>query len=557
MFNRVAILVLITGIAIFFYGAVVKLHVPLVEWEGRYISAAEQVVHGQRSLLPGENPPLYIWYLAFWFKLFGVDPAIGRIANIFALSLTTLIIFFTTKSISNKACGYFAAAAYLLNPAVIQGSALMDLADTSLLPLIFILLVWAIVKDSQGRSPRFSTLFIALTVAFCFWLKITSALALMVSICLGLFLTRLRQNAPRIIKGIISGSAVFLISWIVISLMIWNKKVTLEILAAPFMSFRGVAFEGSLMNRMLSFVLNSLRIIFWLSPFAIFACLSIWKLSWQRSDNKGYLLNFLGWVSFIYFFSYLIVGGASWGFPRYYAAILPLFAVLIGIFAEEVFAKFSRRAVFIFFTLVIGLLIIYLFLLSDPVFLLTLGFKKAVLSGFVGLFIKHFVSEGFLYIMLPFLALVLFRRDFRDENFIYKIMVILYIGIIVSHLSLDIKQARASFGTSYEYGTQGRSDVIAFVLRQIEKKDTVMATSGLLYELREKDVPPVGCDVWYSEERVLKFLQESKPKVVIIGLTTHTVRELQGIRNHAKINAILTSEYTQYSIGTYRVWVRK
>jgi len=302
-----------------------------------------------------------------------------------------------------------------------------------------------------------------LAIALCFWLKVISALVLTVSIFFWLFIKRRSVHSnegKRIILGTILGIIIFLLSWIGFSLIFLDKSACPQVFSVLlyYLKTRIITTEHFFL-RMAKFLLHSLRIIFWFSPFLLLLFLYILRLIREKYyGEQPWYLSFLGWVSFFYFFSYLIIGGTSWGFPRYYAAILPFFIVLIAIFVAPIIKKFTNRETSVFLVSIIGLSLIYPFLLEDPLLLLNVGFKKAMLFGNMEIFAINFLGQGFFYFVLPVFIVIFFGKTFLNKNFIDKVIVFLFAGIIVSNISMDIRQAKAAHITSYEYGAQGKNE---------------------------------------------------------------------------------------------------
>lgn len=549
------------AILVFLVGVFVKLDAPLVEWDETYLSAAELIVQKGKLTAPGDNPPLYILFLAQWFTFFGQSASIARLANAVVLLLTGYVVYQTAKSLGNKKSGMLAAAVYLLTPVVIQGSTLMDTGDTSLLPLGFSLFMWMVIRGFQTSFSRLNIFLVALALTLCFWLKITSSIGLLVGVCFWLLLKRKSlhpDSRKAVIAGIILGIIFFLTTWISFSMILLDKNSCSTVLLFPFSSFRTNLTEVSLFIKITKTILYALRIAFWFSPFLLVLFLSIpWLIKRQEYRENSVYLSFLGWTGFFYFFGYLIIGGSSWGFPRYQAAILPFFTVSIAVFITPLLNIFTRKEVSVFFGSIICIVLLYSFVLDDPLLLLNLKFKEAVLSGSIGSFVmKFFVTVAF-YLTIPMFTIFILRGALFNKNFMEKFALFLFIGIITSNLFLNIKHIKSADATSYEYGARGKNEVVAFVLGQIDKGDTVLATPQFLYEFSHKQVPNVPWRVWISTGSVFKELRESKPKVFILGLTTHTVRQLQDIHAHPQIKSILNKEYQLYKIGTYSVWIKR
>lgn len=556
---KLAHIVFFLSLFVFLIGVLVKLNAPLVEWDWLYFSAAENWSRGINSVWVSDHPPLYPMFLTLWFWVFGANVFVARLANVFCIFATTLVIYRLAGSFSNREVGLWAAALYLVNPVTIQGATLVAGTDTTLLSLMSVLLVWCIFR--VYCNPRnINILTTGLIVALCFWAKVTSALALLAGIFAYVLIYSKTRDRPwvKLILGCILGVGIFLVSWTIVSLILWGKQSWITVLINPWIQLRSKAESGNLLIKMVHSALYGLRIIFWFSPFLL--ALVGWKIQliWRarRTESFNYFILF-AWVTLFYFLGYAIIGGTAWGFPWYHAAILPWFALLGGIFIQPLAAKLTRRETFVICLLSFALFIVYTILFEDPLLLLNLRLKEVMLFGNLCVFIKNLLFQGFFYLVLPVFAVFSLPKALLNKELTNKLLISLFAGIIISNVSLDFKQAKASYITSYEYGAQGKNEVVRTVLKQINQGDMVLATSEFLYEFRDKEVSYAPWRVWSSVETIFDGVEKLKPKVIIMGLTTHTFEQWRDFIGHEKLQLTLKQRYEVRSIGTYRVWFRE
>ena len=130
---------LYTSVVIFLLGSITKISVPLAEWDHMSLCAAESWAKGIDKAWVFDHPPLYPFFLTALFKLFGPSVEIARLGNILSVLLTAIVLFRLASQLFNRDTAAWAVFFYLLSPVCIQGTSSMDMADTSLLPLSFIL----------------------------------------------------------------------------------------------------------------------------------------------------------------------------------------------------------------------------------------------------------------------------------------------------------------------------------------------------------------------------------------------------------------------------------
>lgn len=548
---------LFLSIVVFLSGVSQNLNAPLAEWDRVCLSAAENWSKGISSAWLFDHPPLYPAFLALVFRIFGVSVSVARLANVLCVLVTTLVTYKLASRLSNREAGLWAVALYLLCPISIQGMTSMDVADTSLLPLGFVLLAYCINR-TYYKPNVLNAAIVGFVVAFCLWAKVTSTLALVVGVLFYPLINR-KGLTPwlKIATGSILGCGIFLITWVSISIPLWGNNSCFTVLATPWSAISVTINDADLFGKFLAFGLYSLRIAFWFSPF--FLALWMWKVwsIWRTRKEGGFAsLDLLSWVTFFYFFGYLIIGGTNWGFPRYHAAILPLIAVLIGISVQNITGKLGKRETLILLGLISSLCLIYVFILYDPLLFLNMKLKEAMLFGNVTATFIEGILQGFLFLTLPIFVIPFFLKFFPSNHIKDKIILVLCIAALTTMCSLDLKQVCATYTTSYQYGAREKNEAIETVSNYIRKGELVLATPEFLYELRDKNVPYVSWQVWQSPGAISKAIKKLEPKVIILGLTTHTLEQLQWMFHDPIIQLQLNQDFKRYRVGTYFIWLR-
>jgi hypothetical protein len=549
---------LFLSISFFVIGFVSKIDAPLLEWDHVVLKAAQNWSKGINSPWIFDHPPLYPMILTVPFLLFGATFQVARITNAFYILLTAWFIFKLSKYLSNRNSGLWAAVIYLLSPSVIQGSLSMDVADANLLPLGFVLFAWSCVFASNIPRSFLQKILVGLTIAFCFWAKVTASMALFVGILTYPFINPKKRDNDwlRIVVGCLIGGAVFIVTWISISFVFWGKESCMSILSAPWVALKSNLESSNFMMRLSSLGLNLLRIVFWFSPF--FLILVFWQ-DWLLWKNRNKLnlsrIAFLGWISFLYFLVFLVVGGTNWGFPRYHMAILPIFIVLVSVSFQSLITNITKKEIITFISAVIFIFIIYVFLFDDLLLLLNLKFKEAILFGNFRSFAMKSLLQGGLFLAFPF-SLLFLPRLFSSRSLRERIIFVLLMAMISSYFAVDFKQCRAPYSTFYQYGAEGKEELLSKAIEEINAGETILATAEFLYALKIEISPRIAWGIWRSNENLLEAVRQ-RPKAIIMGLTTHTLDQLRYVFKNSKMQDILNFEYKMYRIGSYFLWIRK
>lgn len=163
------------ALALFAAGTAVKLSSPLVEWDYISILQAAAWAKGGKFFVP-DHPPLYSFLLSL-FSGHSYSLVLFRVLNLLAVSLTAILLYVFSRKYLGKRLSLMAAVFYLLTPAVIQGVSVLDYADTSWLPLVFLLLLKLAADLGAGFSAG-GWLALAATAVLCLSFKITSSAVL-------------------------------------------------------------------------------------------------------------------------------------------------------------------------------------------------------------------------------------------------------------------------------------------------------------------------------------------------------------------------------------------
>lgn len=553
---------LVPALALFLLGTLTKLETPLAEWDYVSIDAAQNWAKGINREWLFDHPPLYPFFLTILFKVFGSSIVVARIGNTFCIVLTGLLLFRTASILFNRNAANWAMMLYFMSPVCIQGVISMDVADTSLLPLVFVFTTHSLIMNTLLPCCK-NTGLLAFGVGLCFWAKVTSSIALITGFWGGILIVlllgekRIRKTWFLNLLGIVAGLLGFLLSWLMISSFLWGREACMAVFRAVGASL--FSQQGYSFNLMQS-IRHVVIILTWFSPYFIFIWLyGSWILAGKNrtgADQENVILLLIG-VTLFYFTGYAFIGGTNWGFPRYHDAILPLLCLFSGCLVSRFIGEMDHKTFRVFTISLLFLAMLLVFLTNDPLYFFNLQVKEMLLSN-VGL---QTITKHILTVFLPLYGLPIVIGTFvslysqRTHNRRIFITCVL-VGSFATMISLNIQQLHASYRTSTEYGATGKNDMVERVRQQIGVGDYVLATPQFTYELRDQKIHTGGWRVWESRERFYEFVSHQKPSAVIAGLTVNTYEQLKWLLSEDTQN-YLDQEYTRERIGTYFLWLKK
>ncbi|MHB8910439.1 MAG: ArnT family glycosyltransferase [Syntrophales bacterium] len=537
----------------------------MAEWDYISIDAAQHWAQGINKEWLFDHPPLYPFFLTILFKFFGSSIVVARMGNIFSAVLTGLILFHTAAVLFNRNAAIWIMTLYFMSPVCIQGVISMDVADTSLLPLVFAFTTHSIVMNVLNPCFK-NTGRLALGVGLCFWAKVTSSIALITGfgggILIFLILGRksIRKTWLLNLLGVAAGLLGFLLSWVMISSFLWGREACITLFHATGVSLFSQQGAPNYSFKLIQIGRHAVIILAWFSPYFIFTWLyDSWILAGENrtgSDQDNVILLLIGTTLF-YFIGYALIGGTNWGFPRYHVAILPLLCLFSGFLVSRFIGEMDRKAFRMFNISILFLVIFLIFFTNDPLYFFNIRMKERLLSN-VGLqtLMKHALT-----IFLPFYGLPIVIGTFvalYSQRIHHRQVFItcLLVGSFATMISLNILQLLAPYRTSTEYGASGKNEVIEKVRQRIRVGDYVLATPQFVYELRDQKIHSDGWQVWESRERFYEYISHQRPSAIIAGLTVNTYEQLKWLLSEDN-QCYLDQDYNLERIGTYFLWLKK
>lgn len=292
----------------------------------------------QREQWATWHPPLYIFTLGLWIRLFGDGEAATRSLGVLCQLLAAGIAFDVARRVVEQAggsrtrglvAGLITLAVLLVNPLSIQAAQILDI-DNTVLTLLLAVAVWLAIR-LPGRWDGRTILGLGVLFALLLWSKLTTPWIMLAA----LVFTRFFQGLG--VRGALDGLAVgalgvtlFLVAWLGISgLTGMPIDYTLTVLSRE--AEESSVSSSARLATLPAFLNGVAPAILWLGPFFCLLFVGaglprLWSLVRGRGLVPGDLLVVVGAVIYLVYFAKL-----AGNLPKYHIAMLPLWAAACGV----------------------------------------------------------------------------------------------------------------------------------------------------------------------------------------------------------------------------------
>ncbi len=517
---------------------------------------AAKALYNQRKAY-ADSPHLYARSVEFAFRLFGESEEAARLPGILSGLLSIALVFILIRTLipegktSRNPLAAWGALFYGATPAVIQGSVIIDVDNTILVPSILFLFL-AVAKVEQEKKVKWF-IFLAFAVAVALWCRVTTPFVVVLLLLFYLFVD---QNSFRFkgvsVGAILLGALIFLASWyfycqttgMTFSLP-WNYS--LEALKerthrtgalTPFRVFQDLVY-----------------LTLWLGPltallffiFAIRRFLPFFKKpGWNREDI------FLA-GSLVILGGYTLVGGATFGFPKYHCPGIPLMVIWLGGTAGQQRIDLSHEGLRLrdIFFVAVAAFLIQIFVAGDILYFLRYEWREFLAFGLSTP--SEIFKNSAVRITLYFFALIILfligLRFFFRKNPTWLVMV-MSLGL---NLGMGFLQSTADYQTGYDYGAKGAKEAARFLRDRVPAKSVVIAPREIFYYLGY-DKSNRG---WLPPEALEKRLRDSKTSAFVISVVAQTVDQIQTISNADSLQKLLHRQFDSFTVGSFKIWIHK
>ncbi len=444
---------------------------------------------------------------------------------------------------------FWATLVYLISPLAVQGSVLVDI-DTTILTTFSTFFLYYLISTMQKPSAYQG---VALSVLWggCLIVKVTT------SLLLGPLAALVHLQ-----RGDWKRQCIFLLELFSIALLIYLAFTFIysysrgldplsPILHKSARIVSGLSSEDS--NILLSWIKRSLRLILWVSPFALLLYLvavsQIWRSFLNNKVIDGPVLLALYTLTILVV--YIAVKGSGYGFPRYHLPMLPAMCVLIGLQVGRL--RLTRGQILLALVLLV-LQLAYYFQLNTDFFYAAYTFhERTVLAvepmpdAAVGL-----AKTGLAYLLPFFGAVVVFYLlRLRSTVPVMLAAVVVFVPLSLSQIFI---QKDTPYATNYMYGESGIREAAVFMKDAVKSDQRIVCPTDLAYYLERKQAYLSASEV-FTDNSVGRLVADRQIRALIFrdGFFAHrhfgkTLKELQ---------PVLDSSFWLHRIGSFFIYLRR
>ena len=558
--------ILIAAWVLFTCCAVARIGQPVTQDELWWLVAAKTLISTglpQQYSDPGRlvvhSPHLYLHSLISAFRLFGGSEAIARFPGIISGWISIALIFFIVRSCA-KGSGAgsmewaaWTAFSYATIPAVVQGAAIIDIDMTLLIPPI-LLLFWFTFE--YLRSPRlFWGVWVGLALCLALWVKVTTPVILAIYLLMYSFVARISLRQRLAYMGaILMGILLFVGSW----------NVYCHYAHVPFAEpFRYTlqAFWGRSIKPdtagLSQVVLSLFFFTLWIGiPLTILfvgisvrrGCEFIKRCTLHPTD----LFLFGGLVLIV---GYTLVGGASFGYPKYQMPAISLLLVYIGLLGTRLGEGIGGKGYGWVCAICSILVLAQYFLIGDLLYPFKYAMREALAYDLPSYrqILGTAILKGTLLVILAAVLYCLGRKRIPSGHTLLLLLVI----SLGSNTGMTIRQGAADYHTGYNYGGRGTIETAEYIRGIVPLDGVVIGPSELIYYLNRPSSPYVSNALWTDGAKLGSILHRRTTAVLAYGISTNTVEQIRTILKDESIQGILRRDYQRVERGSYQIWIRK
>lgn len=508
------------------------------------------------------NPPLYYYVLALFFQLFGVSDVAARIPGIIGTIGTGLLLFaigrMTTED-RDKGCliGSLASVLYLLNPATIQGALIVDI-DCALLPVLSVTMIVCFLWAVRGNGGGYWIL-CGLSLCVSLWAKLTTPLLLLGIIALYIMVDRgLRSGIHKAAIVAFWGIGGFLLSWGLYTKMkhipFWYP---FDYLVGSFVTKQ---LTGSAWERLNLAFRSFTQLSLWWSPFLLLLALigGFERIKRFFQNRRMIIWDALALFFFSGALAYILVGGITFGFPKYHAPFLPIVSFLLAGYLVYMIGETSKRELMIIALFIAGGVVWCIYLVGDPLLTLNFALRDAMIhdplntQNIIRDFLRQIALSCLLAVVMVTACCLLFMRSGLYRNCVLGLMATL----LSSWLAMNIIQAKADYLTRFCYGDRETKKMISFLKREISPNDVILATRDIVFYVKD-ELPCWDDSLWKSLIKFKETIERPDVRYVVFSVGHHSIVQYRDIFFHPEVVEKLEGGYSKSQIGTYTVWTRK
>lgn len=523
------------------------------------LRAAKSFSH--QEAVYSDTPPLYSRCLQGMFYLFGENEAAARIPGVISGLLSILLVFFLTKTLisKNQSDGVpwaaVSALLYVTTPAVVQGSVILDVDNTLLIPSLLIVF-GSLVKLQQEKKIRWA-ISLGLAVALALWGRITTPVVLISLLIVYVLLSKHFSGFRSFpLVAIFSGALLFGVSWYLYC------RATGAVFSEPWsytlslLRFRTQSSGGFTVPQMLE---NLVYLTIWLGPLALtlFAILVSKRLTYFVKSPRVNLEDTFLLGGLVILGGYTLIGGTPFGFPKYHSPGIALMYTWLGVFlyrrnaADFPDSRLKLRNVAIFAAIAFA---IQALTLGDSLYLLRYQWRESLaLDAPLTEILEKTVWKGGFYFSALLVSFVTGLRFFFRKN-PFSLVVAMSLGL---NVGLCLLQSLAPYQTGYGYGAQGTLEAVQLIRNNVSPESVVLAPGEMIYYLNfPKSRYPILDRRWKDPEGLKKRLASEDVSAFVYSIVANTVDQVRFASSDSSFQEFLRSKFHPFTVGSFKIWIR-
>lgn len=432
------------------------------------------------------HPPLYIYSLAGFVKIFGFNEISVRFFGLICVLLTVYISVLLIKKLfpledRQSLISIIFISLFLSHPYTIANTTLPDI-DQTILPLtlslyLFFLVRLVIDQSLKGFNKKFKyrDAIIILSLIFCLnlWAKLTTPLALIPTTFF--ILLTVSENFFKAIKttsiiGVL-GFGIFLVTYAVFCRYTdLPLSYTFNFLLHSFT--KGTAGSYGLIDKILTNISSIKSFSLWLTvPFIFLYFTSLFYLTLKRNKNisEGIALVISYFGLFVSIFYLCLIGPFGgffkYPFPVFFTFFIPISYFFYNILFSElkpIKVGYNNSLIFIFLLIFLPVFLCQIFIFKDNAYL-----TKETVNGFI---LFGALMTSFIF------SILIYRRNI----FIVRLLICALMAYVFGNLlGISRSQAVAAYPTKYEYGQLGMSETISYLKANVKVDEAIWSMKDI------------------------------------------------------------------------------
>lgn len=525
-----------------------KFQLPTAQWDGTALDAVLAMRGGTFSSDPYLiHPPLYLHLLNLFQPLFQADLLAGaRLFNAACYLLTGWVVFLLSASLSDAesktGSGLAGALLYLISPLAVQGVFLLDLGDTSLIPLAAGAYFLCAGGPGNVKLACASVLF-----GVNLWSKLIHSLFIGAAAFTEWAWSRGTER--RNLAAVLCGGALFLCTWAIYAFVNLGPDSRWRPITYFFgemiFGYQARSLAAGPADAAFDRLNSAVRIAAWIWPLLLAWLARLYNRGMGRGRERFFNLFLI-----IFLTVSVLSKGTSNGFPKYHAVALPLLCSLGGSYLYGLLAQ-VRLARLPAGLLLSGLAVwAILVLAGDPLYVLNYSVRAALISA-------NGLSKQLLILSLHGALAIgsgaaLFLAASRIlERRAAAALAVLGLALVWS-AAVGFRQARADYFTTYGYGTRGKAQTVSWLADH--KGQKVLGPNEFEWELRAAGVPFIRISDLCTGDRacVLNLLRDPGTGFFVFGQASNTVEQVKNFL--AMSEADLGRSFSAIKIGDFWIY---